>query len=93
MIGWQFIDEHGTFQLENPHHTGALYFPLDEAGMMSGVTPTLHGVAKADQYTFLLPPVSVGDLHNSRSARNFWVWVEGAGGVVGHRKFRRAGRR
>jgi cellobiose phosphorylase len=80
MSGWQFTDEHGTFRLENPHHTSALYFPLvNEVGMMSVVTPTLHGDAKTGQHTFLLPPVSVEDLHNSRSARNFWVTVDGAG--------------
>jgi cellobiose phosphorylase len=80
MSGWQFTDERGTFRLENPHHTSALYFPLvNEAGMMSVVTPTLHGDAKTGQHSFLLPPVSVEDLRTSRSARNFWVQVDGAG--------------
>ena len=47
--------------------------------MISVVTPNLHGDAKTDQHTFLLPPVSVEDLHASRASRNFWVYVEGLG--------------
>jgi len=79
-ISWTFIDERGTFILKDPHLTNYLYFPLvNEAGMMSSVTPTLHGDAKANQNTFLMPPVSVEDLHNTRSARNFWVQVKNRG--------------
>ena len=78
--GWRFVDAAGTFVLENPHHTSTLYFPLvNEAGMMSAITPLLHGDVKTGQNTFLTPPVSVEDLHNSRSARNFWAFVEGVG--------------
>lgn len=77
---WHFVDDTGTFVLENPHQTSYLYFPLvNEAGMMSAITPTLHGDIKRDQNTFLTPPVSVEDLHNSRAARNFWVYVDGVG--------------
>jgi len=72
--GWHFIDKHGTFKLDAPQETSYLYFPLvNEAGMISVVTPTLHGDAKTGQNTFLLPPVSVEDLHVSRAARNFWI--------------------
>lgn len=75
---WHFTDEQGTFRLENPHHSSYLYFPLvNEAGMMSAITPTLNGDIKSDQNTFLTLPVSMEDLHNSRSARNFWVSVAG----------------
>jgi cellobiose phosphorylase len=75
---WQFIDEQGTFRLENPHHTSYLYFPLvNEAGMMSAITPTLNGDIKINQNAFLTLPVSLEDLHDARSARNFWVFVEG----------------
>jgi cellobiose phosphorylase len=77
---WHFVDDVGTFVLENPHQTSYLYFPLvNEAGIKSAITPTLHGDIKRDQNTFLTPPVSVEDLHNSRSARNFWVYVDGVG--------------
>lgn len=76
--GWQFIDDNGTFELTDPHRTSYLYFPLvNEAGMMSSITPVLHGDAKRDQNTFLLLPVSVEDLHNSHSSRNFWVRING----------------
>ncbi len=77
---WYFCDDSGTFKLDNPHLSSYLYFPLvNEAGMMSVITPSLHGDAKTGQNTFLLPPVSVEDLHNSRSARNFWVHMPGVG--------------
>ena len=68
------------FTLNDPHRTSYLYFPLvNEAGMMSVITPTLHGDIKTGQNSFLTTPVSVEDLHNSRSARNFWVYVESTG--------------
>jgi cellobiose phosphorylase len=76
--GWEFIDDQGTFHLHNAHRQNSLYFPLaNEAGIFSAITPTLHGDIKADQHAFLTPPVSVEDLHNSRSARNFWINVDG----------------
>jgi len=73
---WKFIDAQGTFELPAPHHSSHLYFPLvNEAGLMSAVTPLLHGDVKSGQHAFLTPPVSIEDLHNTRSARNFWVHV------------------
>ena len=70
----------GTFALENADRVSDLYFPLaNEEGMMSCVTPLLAGDAKTGQSRFLLAPVSVEDLHASRSTRNFWVWREGLG--------------
>ena len=77
---WQFINTEGTFRLQNPHLSNYLYFPLvNEAGMMSVITPTLHGDIKTGHNTFFSEPLSVEDLHNKRSARNFWVYVEGYG--------------
>ncbi len=74
--GWQFAGGDASFILPAPDRTSYLYFPLvNEAGMMSVVTPTLHGDAKTGQNTFLTLPVSVEDLHNTRSARNFWVTI------------------
>ena len=79
-IGWEFLDKAGTFSLPDPQYSNYLYFPLaNEAGIFSSITPTLNGDIKADQNTFLSMPVSVEDLHNSRAARNFWVYVEGVG--------------
>ena len=76
--GWHFTDDQGTFELSDPQRNNYLYFPLvNPSGMMSSVTPTLNGDAKLNQNTFLLLPVSVEDLHNTRSARNFWVRING----------------
>ena len=76
--GWLFIDDQGSFSLENPQNNSYLYFPLvNQAGMISSITPTLNGDSNLDQDSFLLLPVSVEDLHNSRSGRNFWVLING----------------
>ncbi len=77
---WHFRDSHGAFELPAPHQRTGLYFPLvNEAGLIAAVSPELHGDAKTGQNTFLLPPVSIDDLHTSRAARNFWVYVAGRG--------------
>ena len=77
MKNWHFLDEAGSFQLESPQNVSYLYFPLvNEAGMMSAITPTLNGDIKANLNSFLTLPVSGEDLHNTRSARNFWVFVK-----------------
>jgi cellobiose phosphorylase len=76
--GWEFIDQHGTFELLEPQGSSYVYFPLiNSAGMMSSITPILNGDAKLNQDTYLLLPVSVEDLHNTRSGRNFWVRING----------------
>lgn len=76
--GWYFEDQQGTFFLADPHKASYLYFPLiNEAGMMASISPSLNGDAKAGQDSYLLLPVSSEDLHNSRSARNFWVLIHG----------------
>jgi cellobiose phosphorylase len=80
VTGWRFVDDEATFILQDPHKTNYLYFPLvNEAGMTSVVTPLLHGDVKTGQNTFATAPVSVEDLHNTRSARNFWVTIHGVG--------------
>ena len=77
---WRFIDEDGSFHVENPVDISRLYFPLgNEAGMLSSITPDLHGDIKTDQNHFLTLPVSTEDLHNTRSARNFWMYSESMG--------------
>ncbi|MBN2388469.1 MAG: cellobiose phosphorylase [Anaerolineales bacterium] len=76
--GWRFIDDQGTFELEAPQENNYLYFPLvNQAGMISSLTPTFNGDAKIGQNAYLLLPVSVEDLHTSRAGRNFWVRVNG----------------
>ncbi|MCM3702505.1 GH36-type glycosyl hydrolase domain-containing protein [Paenibacillus macerans] len=78
--GWKFQGEQGEFSLEQPGHNSYLYFPLvNEAGMMSAVTPNLHGGITSGHNTFLMEPVSAESLHNSKASRNFWVFIEGYG--------------
>lgn len=84
---WRFLDENAGFEWENPHTINELYFPLcNEAGMMSSVTPRLNGDAKVGQNAFLMLPVTMEDLHNNRSGRNFWIWdpVLGAYSLTGN---------
>jgi cellobiose phosphorylase len=77
---WQFISNEGDFSLERPESSSYLYFPLaNEAGVMSSITPTLNGDVKSSQNTFLSTPVSAEDLHNNKSSRNFWLYIEGTG--------------
>lgn len=80
MMGYHFIDDDGTFQLEQPENYSGLYFPIaGESGLKSAVTPELGGDSKVDQNSFLLEPVSIENLHNNRSTRNFWCHVENVG--------------
>jgi cellobiose phosphorylase len=94
MTNWFFTDQSGTFNLPDPQLNNYLYFPLvNEAGMMSSVSPTLHGDIKTGHNSFLTTPVSVEDLHNSRSGRNFWFYIDGFGpwSVTGASARQRAG--
>lgn len=78
MKGYSYTDEYGSFHMENPECSSYLYFPLaGESGLKSSITPLLGGDSKTDQNTFLLEPVSVEDLHNSKSTRNFWCVLDG----------------
>ncbi len=72
-----FLNRDGDFRLEQAENTSALYFPLaGEAGLKSAITPNLGGDSKLNQETFVLEPVSVDNLHNNRSTRNFWLITE-----------------
>ena len=76
----QFVDEYGSFSIEQPENISYLYFPLaSETGLKSSLTPNLGGDTKTDQETFLLEPVSAENLHNNRSVRNFWLVCEKEG--------------
>lgn len=77
---WKFLDDTGTFVAKNPHKLSRLSFPLaNEKGILSAISPTLHGDIKIDQHTFLTIPTSTEDLSDSRYNRNFWVYIEGRG--------------
>lgn len=72
-----FLNRDGDFSLEQAEDTSALYFPLaGEAGLKSAMTPNLGGDSKLNQEAFILEPVSVDNLHNNRSTRNFWLMTD-----------------
>ena len=76
----RFLDGNGTFSLEQPENYSALYFPVaGEKGIKSSLSPNLGGDIKISQNAFLMEPVSVENLHNNRSGRNFWCYVDGLG--------------
>lgn len=74
MSHYYFLDDKGTFCLDQPQEVGALYFPIaGENGMKGVVTPKLGGDLKLSQNEFILQPVSEYELHNNKSTRNFWL--------------------
>lgn len=80
MANYGFVDEKGTFYVENPDNTSYLYFPLvGEQGIKSAITPNLGGDIKIGQNQFILEPVSIENLHNNKSSRNFWCLVDKKG--------------
>ena len=77
---WRFIDDDAAFVAGNPDKVSRLYFPLvNESGIMSSITPRLHGDIKTGQHSFLSVPVSSEDLNNTLYNRNFWLHIEGRG--------------
>lgn len=93
---YKFIDNKGTFRLEQPENVSYLYFPVaGEQGIKGALTPTLGGDLKCSQNEFILQPVSAEELHNNKSTRNFWCWlgdgayfsVTGASAEAESRKF------
>lgn len=81
----QFLDKDGIFSVEQPENYSNLYFPVaGENGVKGSLSPNLGGDIKTGQNTFLLEPVSIENLHNNRSTRNFWCITEnGAWSVTG----------
>lgn len=80
MKNYGFLNDKGTFYVKNPENTSYLYFPLvGEQGVKSAITPNLGGDIKNNQNQFVLQPVSVEDLHNNKSTRNFWCNISGSG--------------
>lgn len=75
-----FLDDKGTFSVDKPENYSYLYFPVaGEKGIKSAVTPNLGGDIKLNQNAFITEPVSVENLHNNRSTRNFWCIVKDKG--------------
>jgi len=74
MKQYQFLDDCGTFRMEQPENLSYLYFPIaGEQGIKGVLTPNLGGDSKIGQNQFILQPVSAEELHNNKSTRNFWV--------------------
>lgn len=77
---WRFIDADASFEVESPESVSRLYFPLaNEAGILSAISPDLHGDIKTSHDSFLMKPITIESLHNSKSSRNFWAHIEGKG--------------
>jgi len=77
---WQFTDDFASFRVLSPETVSRLYFPLaNEGGILSSITPNLHGDIKTSQNSFLTLPLSAEDLPNIKSNRNFWLFIEGRG--------------
>ena len=75
-MNYKFLDNKGTFQLEQPENVSYLYFPIaGEQGIKGALTPMLGGDLKCSQNEFILQPVSAEDLHNNKATRNFWCWL------------------
>lgn len=73
---WKFIDDKGTFASQTANRIKTLYFPLCNGyPIMSSISADLHGDIKRDANSFLLEPVSRAGLVNSKSSRNFWVYL------------------
>ena len=73
---WNFTDNKGTFVSDNAASINTLYFPLcNERPFMSSITPQLRGDIKTGLSSFLLEPASRLSLSNSKSSRNFWVYM------------------
>jgi len=71
---WEFIDKFGTFFCKNAKDLKSAYLPLvNEAGIMSSITPELKGDIKLSQDKFLMAPLSSSDIKNTKVSRNFWV--------------------
>ncbi len=73
---WKFKDNSATFVSKNACDVKTLYFPLcNNYPIMSSLTPRLHGDIKTNYNSFLLEPISRVDLSNSKSSRNFWIYI------------------
>jgi hypothetical protein len=73
-----FIDDDGTFEATNASASHRLYLPLvNEAGLLSTISPDGVGALTLDQHSFLAPPLVTEDLHQARGSFNFWVSQKG----------------
>lgn len=74
---YKFIDNQGTFIVENPHRYN-LYFPLTNrnGALLSSISPNLAGDIKKDNDHFLMPPASIEDIRNNLLCRrDFFIKI------------------
>lgn len=72
---YKFIDNKGTFVVDNPHGYN-LYLPLTnrEGSLLSSISPNLAGDIKKDDEHFLTPPASIEDIRsNLICRRDFFI--------------------
>ncbi len=75
---WKFTNKEGDFVSGTADRIKTLYLPLcNEFPFMSSVTPDLHGDIKTGFNSFLLEPVSRHSLIDSKTSRNFWIYLNG----------------
>ena len=73
---WKFINRNGDFEFHHPDKISRLYFPLaNESEFMASITPCLKGDIKTSHNHFLMPPVSSETLYDTKSCRNFWIYI------------------
>jgi len=73
---WRFTDNLGSFESQSAAQIKSLYFPLANEALLSSISPDLHGDIKTSQDSFLLTPVSRSGLSDSKSSRNFWIYID-----------------
>ncbi|RKY43803.1 MAG: cellobiose phosphorylase [Candidatus Omnitrophota bacterium] len=68
---YHFIDNYGTFRVNNPYKISYLYFPLTnkDGTLLSSISPNLAGDIKKDNDRFLTPPATVEDIKNNPLCR------------------------
>lgn len=75
----EFCNHKADFKMEQADRFKSLFFPIaSEKGIKSVVTPLLGGDSKLNQNAFIMEPVSIENLHNNRSSRNFWCLIDQA---------------
>ncbi|MFA7677035.1 MAG: cellobiose phosphorylase, partial [Candidatus Omnitrophota bacterium] len=75
---YKFIDDKGTFRIDNPQGLG-LYFPLTDStgNILCSISPNLGGDIKKDNDHFLTPPASITDIENNLLCRReFFISVD-----------------
>lgn len=71
------LEKNGKYQIKNIDSLSYTYFPMTNFhAVKSVITPSLSGSMTIDQNTFLLPPTSNEDSHNSFLNRNVYFKVD-----------------